>query len=604
MKYIPTGNEYVTLDRIGEEDAGLEAVSVLHMGYKGILQIAGGAEKKLLRPYFVCGGERVGLKRLCWERKYNWLPHFCYEDEKCVLEGTLFAPPGERGFFYSLTLTNKAGEPLSVSLGLEGSIHALNHIINETRQMNVRKETKNSNWNHSVVFSFVGETDILAFAPIFEEGGEAVTADVTQSGYDTEYCFYRSKELAPGEEMRFDGIWGLGYEEVSAATSAKELLRHGYEWEYRHTAQKLEKLCTARKTKQDLPEAIQNISDTNALFCYYYASGRTIDTEEAVLVTSRSDRYYVSAAFWDRDALLWAFPCILEMDQVYARELLLYVFGRQRRNFGMHSRYIDGTLLEPGFELDELAAPIYALTEYCLSTKDTGILAHTFVEEGIRLVLERLETYKHPHTDLYETFLLPSDDEAEYFYVTYDNALLSISLERLGRVLQNEGQTKRAGEILDKADRIKKAVWEHCVTEKDEKRIFAWAVDLNGNAQIYDEPPGSLQLLAYYGFVGGEDEVYRNTMGLIRGNQYRYSFAGCYIDEIGCAHAEHPWILSLANSLLCGDRQHALSLLTKMSMDNGIACESVYEGDGTCATGDAFGTCAGFLAYAINRPSL
>ena len=46
--------------------------------------------------------------------------------------------------------------------------------------------------------------------------------------------------------------------------------------------------------------------------------------------------------------------------------------------------------------------------------------------------------------------------------------------------------------------------------------------------------------------------------------------------------------------------QHALMLLERMSMDNGIACESVYENDGTCATGAAFGTCAGFLAYAIN----
>ena len=35
-------------------------------------------------------------------------------------------------------------------------------------------------------------------------------------------------------------------------------------------------------------------------------------------------------------------------------------------------------------------------------------------------------------------------------------------------------------------------------------------------------------------------------------------------------------------------------------MDNGIACESVDEYSGECATGEAFATCAGFLAYAIN----
>ena len=600
MKYIPTGNEYVTLDRIGEEHAGIEAISVLHMGYKGILEIAGGKEKGLMRPYCVCNGEAVEISNPVWERKHNWLPFFRFENESLLLEGVIFAPPGERGFFYSLTLSNKKTEQLDIALGLEGSIHGLHHIMNESRCMKVTKEVKSSNWNHSVVFSFVGETDILSLAPIFDKEKETIVEEVSENGSDIAYRFYKMQSLAAGEKISFDGIWGLGYEEVSASTSAKELLRHGIEWEYGQTVRRLEQLCNSRGKGQMLSEEIQKISDTNALFCYYYASGRTIDTEEAVMVTSRSDRYYVSAAFWDRDAMLWAFPCILEMDAVYARELLLYVFGRQRRNIGMHSRYIDGTLLEPGFELDELAAPLYALATYCTETGDREILRHPYVEEGIRLVLKRLEQYKHPQIELYETFLLPSDDETEYFYVTYDNALLSVTLERLGKVIQEEGLDAEAALLLQKADSIRRAVLEHCVVGNDGKKVFAWAVDLNGKSQIYDEPPGSLQLLAYYGFVDREDETYLNTVSLIRSRQYEFSFEGCYIDEIGCAHAAHPWILSLANSLLCGDRQHALMLLERMSMDNGIACESVYENDGTCATGAAFGTCAGFLAYAIN----
>ena len=600
MKYIPTGNEYVTLDRIGGEHAGIEAISVLHMGYKGILEIAGGKEKGLMRPYCVCNGEAVEINSPVWERKHNWLPFFRFENESLLVEGVIFAPPGERGFFYSLTLSNRKAEQLDVALGLEGSIHGLQHIMNESRCMKVTKEVKSSNWNHSVVFSFVGETDILSLAPIFDKERETIIEEISENGEDIAYCFYKNQSLSAGEKISFDGIWGLGYEEVSASTSAKELLRHGLEWEYGKTVRKLEQLCDSRKKGQALPKEIQRISDTNALFCYYYASGRTIDTEEAVMVTSRSDRYYVSAAFWDRDAMLWAFPCILEMDAAYARELLLYVFGRQRRNIGMHSRYIDGTLLEPGFELDELAAPLYALATYCTETGDREILQHPYVEEGVRLVLKRLEQYKHPQIELYETFLLPSDDETEYFYVTYDNALLSVTLERLGKVIQEEGLDAEAALLLQKADSIRRAVLEHCVAENDGKKVFAWAVDLKGKSQIYDEPPGSLQLLAYYGFIDRENETYRNTVSMIRSRQYEFSFEGCYIDEIGCAHAAHPWILSLANSLLCGDRQHALMLLERMSMDNGIACESVYENDGTCATGAAFGTCAGFLAYAIN----
>jgi meiotically up-regulated gene 157 (Mug157) protein len=129
--------------------------------------------------------------------------------------------------------------------------------------------------------------------------------------------------------------------------------------------------------------------------------------------------------------------------------------------------------------------------------------------------------------------------------------------------------------------------------------IFAWSIDLKGGHNVYDEPPGSLELLPFYGFCGSDDEIYKNTVDVIRDKNYPYSFAGCTIDEIGCAHAPHPWILSLANSLLCGRRDHARDILYKTAMDNGIACESVDENTGECATGAAFATCAGFLAYAI-----
>lgn len=112
---------------------------------------------------------------------------------------------------------------------------------------------------------------------------------------------------------------------------------------------------------------MDRILNTNLFFNFFYASGITMDTEEFVLVTSRSPRYYVSAAYWDRDSLLWSFPSILLVDVEYAKKMLEYVFTRQIRNIGIHSRFIDGTVLEPGFELDELCAPIIALDNYLKS---------------------------------------------------------------------------------------------------------------------------------------------------------------------------------------------------------------------------------------------
>lgn len=86
---------------------------------------------------------------------------------------------------------------------------------------------------------------------------------------------------------------------------------------------------------------------------------------------------------------------------------------------------------------------------------------------------------------------------------------------------------------------------------------------------------------------------------MIRSPAYEYSFADSPIAEIGCAHAPYPWILSLCNSLLCGHAKQAFRELEILEMDNGIACEGVDPVKGTCTTGAAFATCAGFLCHSM-----
>ena len=113
-------------------------------------------------------------------------------------------------------------------------------------------------------------------------------------------------------------------------------------------------------------------------------------------MTSRSPRYYVSAAYWDRDSLLWAFPAILTVDAAYAREILTYVFTRQARNFGVHSRCIDGTMLEPGFELDELCAPVIALNRYVEQTGNLAFAKQGFVQAGLQSDFEQTGSQKAP----------------------------------------------------------------------------------------------------------------------------------------------------------------------------------------------------------------
>ena len=584
--YQVTGNEYVSLPTIRETDGAIEGITFLYMQLKGLLELRG--DEALIAPGLSVNGEKAMLMPV-WSRAHYWIPSFDAAAQGVAFRCTYLAPVGERAFGLRLTARNTTDKPVSVRIGVHGQWDRTLHEINETTELPLGREAKSSNWNHLFVWSQNPGTPLLAFAPCVADTQPFNVIDqqaqCTWAGFG--YELYREAALAAGESVALDICFGVGYEEVAAAASAIEMLRQGFDTLHARTAAWL-----AVRQKDVGDPWLNGLLNLNLFFTFFYASGRTVDTEELCLMTSRSPRYYVSAAYWDRDSLLWAFPAILTADAAYAREILLHVFTRQARNFGVHSRYIDGTVLEPGFELDELCAPVVALARYTQATGDTAFAAQPLVQAGLESVVRVLESKKHPALALYETFLQPTDDLRRYPYLTYDNALVCFALNALADFLHRPELAARAQETHD-------AILSHCVKDGDKGLFFAWSVDGAGNFDIYDEPPGSLQLLPFYGFCSETDAVWQNTVAMIRDAAYPLSFAGQPIAEIGCAHAAHPWVLSICNSLLCGHKATALAHLKRTRMDNGIACESVNEITGECQTGEAFATCAGFLAYAL-----
>lgn len=586
MKYQVTGNEYISLPTIREDDGGLEGISFLHMGCKGMIEICGGTKTPLLQPFIEICGKRRQLTQAEWTLDGYWIPSFTASACEAGIAGTWLAPLGERGFGCRLEIEGRSATPVSVRFGLEGCWSETLHSINESKPINAEKYAYDSDWNHNVVFDIRPVTSLFAFAPIFAENIQYTYEKNTDGTIS--YTFYKDIVLAQ-EQKDSETFWfGLGYEEVAAATSAKEMLRQGFGVEYQKTRSWL-----AQRQRSVGEDKLDTLLNQNMFFSFFYGSGLTLDTEEFVLVTSRSSRYYVSAAYWDRDSLLWSFPAILMTDADFAHEMLHYVFTRQIKNVGIHSRYIDGTVLEPGFELDELCAPILALMRYVKVTGNYALLNESYIRSGVDRILNILKSKKHPDTDLYETFLQPTDDMNVYKYITYDNVLV-------WRILSSLSEVYDRPDLEELAERVRASIITHCVKEKNGRSIYAWSVDLEGNWDIYDEPPGSLLLLPYYGFCSKEDSVWVNTVSIIRDPSYPYSFADYPIAEIGCPHAPHPWVLSIANSLLSGNIDMARKHLELCKMDNGIACESVDEYTGESRSGDAFATCAGFLAYAIN----
>lgn len=586
MNYIPTGNEMISLPRINEANAAIEDFTFLHMGYKGLLDVKGTEKEPLMEPFIEVHGTDWPLEQLEWTRLNYWIPQFRCTAGPLRVSGTLLAPTGERGFAVHIEITNISDSPKAVDFGLRGTWGSTLHCVNEDKVVEGSKHCFFSMWNHNLIFDMRSGVPMFCFAPMTDIPS---TPEYEIHGNDIHYSLKCASNLEPGDTCKANFYWGLGFEEVAAATSAKEMLRQGFDHELDRTVNWLNKRCL------DLgDQKLNELYNTNLFFCIHFSTGITLDTEELVLVTSRSPRYYVSAAYWDRDSLLWSFPAILQADPALARKMLGYVFGRQRRNLGVHSRFIDGTVLEPGFELDELMAPVLALERYIEATGDLALAHRQDVEDGIEEILEKLQERRHPSIALYETFLQPTDDERVYPYITYDNVLVWKGLRAISRLYPAHA------DLAEAAEAVREAIFDNCVhRDADGAPYFAWSVDLDGRGDVYDEPPGSLQLLPFLGFCSCDDEIYCNTVKMIRSPQYKYSFSDCPIAEIGCPHAPHPWILSIANSLLCGRVSHCLDILQKVKMDNLIACESVDETTGECTTGEAFATCAGFLCYSL-----
>ena len=588
MDYQVTGNEYVSLPTIREKDGSIESISCLYMGVKGMLELKG--KDYFIQPYVSCDDRLLSL-RPEWKREHFWIPSFISSCDEIAFRCTYLSPIGERGFAVRLEAQNQSDARHQITIGVQGDCSELLHTVNESISLTQGKSMIPSNWNNMFVFQCVPGAPLIAFAPVISDHSPFSEVDQgaewEQNGFF--YAIHKTTVLQPGESFGFNLFFGVGYEEVAATTSAKEMLRQGFDTLH----QRMSNWLSSREKHISNP-MLNTILNTNLFFSFFFASGRTIDTEELCMMTSRSPRYYVSAAYWDRDSLLWAFPAILEADPSYARELLLAVFRRQSRNFGVHSRYIDGTVLEPGFELDELCAPVIALERYISATEETEITKNIEISEALRSIARKLEERKHPNIDLYSTFLQPTDDKHNYQFLTYDNMLVWKTLSILG---------KRTGRLSLKqqAEHVRAAIEKYCVFEHEGKQIYAWSVDLKGNWDIYDEPPGSLQVFPFYGYCDMNNQTWTNTVHLIRDKEYSLSFAGHAIAEIGCKHAPHPWILSICNSLLAGYTEEAFQHLLATKMDNGIACESVDEDTGKCTTGAAFATCAGFLAYSISK---
>lgn len=596
---IPTGNEWLALPTIRASDGAILNFNALSMRDRGLLQVDGDRGAPAIEPYFLIDKKRVATKALSWELLDYWVPRAHASINGLDATLTYCAPHGIRAAFLQITLTNRGNSPVNAGVGLNASWGSLNRITYTPIALNGERKIAGAPWNDfGRVFSFVTSDTHFAWSLYFPDSeAKIIGAPLSVSPrLETQ----RNVTLAPGESLNVHFVLGIGVEEYSASQASQALEdmidRAGADQVIEQAAA----WCRKRTRTTGQPD-LDILMNRNFLFTALYAWGRTIDTEQLVGVTSRSPRYYVSAAYWDRDSMLWSFPGLLDVDTDLARDALDYALTIQLRNAGTHSRFIDGVVLEEGFELDEVAAPILALASFVKKTNDTAFLkVH---QAALYKLRDRLFEHSDDATGLYWTLEDAQDQYIKQQYSTQYNVLVWKSLLEMAALLDLLNDSAGAKDLRLRAETLRTAIRKYGISEGAPGAggpIFNSATD--GKNPVYaDVPPGSLFKLVKLGFVSEDDPIFTRTYDWLHSTNYKYSFNGSEFGMPGSYRVPFstPWTIADHLGLKRG-RAQALKILRGSKWDGGIISEGV---DPNTAVmdydGRAFATAAGYVAHAI-----
>lgn len=584
--YMVTGNLAVVVPEIGLADGAVRRLAVLSEALKGLLEVHGG-EASLARPVLSLAGREVDLPTFDWERVSSWIPRATAEIEGARLAATYLAPVdafgGERGVAFRLLLENTSAGELPVELGWSGAVAGADVSRFRTRALDAQVHRSEDDWTGSIVLELVTPAPTIA---IGVRGGAGTTLEAAgEAGWSVR----RSETLAPGETSSVDVFLSVAPESDGASLGALHLRRRGWDALFGQTRDWLE----ARALDLADPLLRERLN-SNLFFNYFFAQGDCLDTGREVIVTSRSSHYYVSAAFWSRDAYQWTFPALLLVDAARARRVLVQSLRAAAERVADHALYLDGTRLYPGFELDQAAAPIIAIWRYLRSTGDRSLLD----EEAVAATIDRFEADLSPWYSttigLFGTFLLPTDDPTDFPYTATGNALVASAFEALADL-----RPESARASLERAHSLRLAIRARLTDEGPHGRMWVWACNERGDKEWRDEPPLGLHLLAYYGVCEESDPLFQNTIAWLD-DGYGHHFPGRFGGN-GAPHFAFPSGFDLAHRLIAvpGSSEDARRVFATAPWDVGLACESWNADTGEVATGAAMASMAGLLSWAL-----
>ena len=572
-----TGNHWLSLPCIHPADASIHAIGMLHRAARSAIEFAGapdfarGMGAALARPSLDIGGVRHELSDvpIAWERALGWIPTFTCTIGELVVRGTIFAPYGRdadvSGAVYALSLENRGKSDLAITVSLAGT---LGH-----RQLRVRSPRAFEDAPR-VSHGSTGAV-LLEGASLPGLASVAVLADVEAETVveENRYSIRRSLSVAAGGREQIAFYLAVGPERDGAEATATVLRRRGWR----------ELLASTRDALQALEqttghEALDRLINRNLLFAYFYAVGRALDDAQYYLVRTRAPWNGHGLTIRDWDALMWTIPAVQLADPPLARELLLRMCELHGYAPGRGVHYFDGTLFEPGFSLEGVAAYALAVDRYIRDTGDDRIVDEPALADTLYLTSEDLDARRDKRVPLYSTEVSPSGVPAAHPFTLHANATVAQALDILRRTLDEE--TSRG---LQDPDAVRAAIHRHFVVESGGKSTFASAVDLAGSTSVFDDPAASVFWLPIYETVPRQDSTYRRTVKAI--------------------DVTPQSLVQQCARLIGPDAAAVLQWLRRAPLDGGVAAE-VVDADGRAVENGGDAVLSGLLAwagwYAIN----
>lgn len=569
-RVLYAGNHYVSLPEIRAEDAAVKSMNILSLSNKGLIEIKG--EDNLFKPEFFKNGEKLLIRNTSVLLEHYYIPSYRFE----LSSGTwvrvrIYADLSEKGFVYEFESTD------NIEISLVCNIDKLSYLRFNSHDACFKKKMKSDSWlgNPAVSITSFNTSFSMAF------GGDR--------NFEYEYTDGNNLNL----KLKCSGSNAIYITVNSDMDGASTTLIHFRRKGYKSIYGELADWLNSKAAVYEKDTMLERIFNENLFFNYFFAVGKDLESDKYIALTSRSPRYYVSGAFWERDSFLWSFPAIKLIDRELYIKLCREMILLHAKNAGDHAHYIDGTVLYPGFELDEAAS-------YFIILKDLDDIDHDLMG-ALDTVLMRIEKEYDPDTGLYRTFLMPSDDPSEFPLLTFDNVVVWRGFQNLLRVYERLALEDRVDLLKKRIEGIERGIYKHLTVNAEGKKIFAWSGDGKGNHSLYNDPPGNLGLLHYYGFIDYHEQLFKDTVEYYYSGKYKYYCETARIKELACDHHPNtPSGLGLCGSILNPHiRGAAISWLKDAGMDYGLLCESFDRDTGEAKTGVGFATGSGYLAFAL-----